>query len=172
MNKVLHSATQQKEVFMKKSLLAIFVVTTSFGCSHMQTKEKQHSCENPHTASPHSGVITAESFINSPDLSPAQKEQLKSIYGRVFAQSRMYRAELIEAKSKMFQTLATRDYKSNEISKLKKEIIAIDQRRLDLMFGALAEVQGVVGYGEDKEKIYRQLRDYDRHQSDYRMNVE
>jgi hypothetical protein len=159
---------------MKKSLLTLSVVLGLTGCSHMQAKEMHHSHNHVQTppSESASGSITAESFINSPDLSPGQKAQLKSIYGRVFAQSRMYRAELVEAKSKMFQTLATRDYKSNEISKLKKEIISIDQKRLDLMFGALAEVQGVVGYGEDKEKIYRQLRDYDRHQSDYRMNIE
>lgn len=157
---------------MIKCLFVLFIIVSSIGCSHMQTKEKHHSCSQPHSDGSHPTAITAESFINSPDLSPAQKEQLKSIYGRIFAQSRMYRAELVEAKSKMFQTLAKRDYKSNEISKLKKEIIAIDQKRLDLMFGALAEVQGVVGYGEDKEKIYRQLRDYDRHQSDYRTNIE
>lgn len=159
---------------MNKQILITLSLISIIGCSHTQVVDKQHTQnqiketgeENPHSS------ISPDSFINSPDLSPGQKAQLKSIYGRVFAQSRMYKADLIEAKSKMFQLLSSKDYKSYEVSKLKKEIIEIDQKRLDLMFGALAEVQGVVGYGEDKEKIYRQLRDYDRHQSNTRMSIE
>lgn len=142
------------------------VVLISFGCSH-HDKMKQH--HQTHSGQP--SAITADAFANSKDLTTQQKSELKAIYGRTFSQSRAYRAELADKKSQLFETLSSRDYKSKDISKLKTEIIEIDQKRLNLMFAALAEVQGIVGYGKDKENIYKQLRDYDMSQTNADYNI-
>lgn len=71
-----------------------------------------------------------------------------------------------ENKTQLFETLATHDYQSSEINALKNKIVILDQKRLELMFGALNEVQQIVGRGQDKEKIYRDLRNYDRPHED------
>ena len=164
---------------MKSKLLVLVTALAFVGCGHMGKgkhegcdscgmDKKTHSAVKPATT----GNINMEAFMNSPDLTAAQKEQLKSIFVRTMGQARTLSAELSDAKSRMFQTLASRDYKSKDITTLKKEITTIDQKRLDLMFGALSEVQGVVGYGADKEKIYKQLRDYDLYHGDRLTNIQ
>ncbi len=163
---------------MKFKILILLATFAFVGCSHMNSTKKEgcDSCQmdkKPQQAAAlGAGHINMDSFMNSPDLTAAQKEQLKSIFVRTMGQARSLSAELAEAKSRMFQTLATRDYKSKDISVIKKEITAIDQKRLDLMFGALSEVQGVVGYGAEKEKIYKQLRDYDLYRGDHLSNIQ
>ena len=141
-------------------LIAILILATT-GCSHLkktETEKSQALCIEKKTEPRH---INMDAFFNSPDLNATQKEQLKAIYARTMGQARKLSSELAAIKSQMFQTLATKDYKSKQVTDLKAQIIAIDKKRLDVMFEALSAVQGVVGYGEEKEKIYRQLRDYD-----------
>ncbi|MFN8847892.1 MAG: Spy/CpxP family protein refolding chaperone [Bdellovibrionales bacterium] len=163
---------------MKSKIMMLIAAMTLVGCGHMK-KGKHEGCAScgmdkkaQPAAPPSSSQINMDAFMNSPDLTAAQKEQLKSIFVRTMGQSRALSADLAEAKSKMFQTLASRDYKSKDITSLKKEISTIDQKRLDLMFSALSEVQGVVGYGADKEKIYKQLRDYDLYHGDRLSNIQ
>jgi hypothetical protein len=154
---------------MKSSLLTVILMSALFvGCGHMNKKDDVQtelitptSQTEGSTPSRSTVSVSADAFANSTDLTSQQKARLKAIYSRTGTQSRTLGAELTEAKTKLFETLSKRDYKSRDIAKLKNEIIAMDQKRLNLMFGALAEVQGVVGYGSEKERIYRQLRDYD-----------
>lgn len=171
---------------MKNGILVFVAIVALAGCGHfrdkkdctgacgMKTDKPAHMHQHGMMAPGAGGgpaVVGVDAFINSPDLTAAQKEQLKAIYGRTFAQARVYQAELAEMKTKLFQTLASRDYKSKDITNMKKEITKLDQKRLDLMFGALSEVQGIVGYGADKEKIYKHLRDYDLFHGDRLSNI-
>ncbi len=146
-------------------MIAILVLATT-GCSHIKKTETEKSVSCGVQKGTEPRHINMDAFFNSPDLNATQKEQLKAIYARTMGQARKLSAELAAIKSQMFQTLATKDYKSKQITELKMQIINIDKKRLDVMFEALSAVQGVVGYGEEKEKIYRQLRDYDTDHSD------
>lgn len=154
---------------MKSSLLiGILMGATIIGCDHMDKKnviqtELVSPTSQTEGATPSRSTVSvsADAFANSSDLTSQQKTKLKAIYNRTGTQSRALGLKLAELKTQLFETLSKRDYKSRDIAKLKNEIIAIDKNRLNLMFAALAEVQTVVGYGSDKERIYEQLRDYD-----------
>jgi Spy/CpxP family protein refolding chaperone len=103
----------------------------------------------------------AEAFIKSTTLAPEQKQKIIKIYARVYNDARAIRAEISQAKSLIFKRLASTKYDSAEMEAIKAKVVALDRKRLDLMFAALAEVQEIVGFGKDKEDIYRRLRDYD-----------
>lgn len=103
----------------------------------------------------------AEAFADAPGLTNEQKQKLEAIYQRTYAEALAIRTEIGQSKSLLFKTVAKADYKSNEVDRIKKRIVDLDQKRLNLMFKALADVQAVVGYGADKEEIYERLRDYE-----------
>lgn len=105
----------------------------------------------------------AETFASAPGLNLEQKQKLATIYTKVYAESMAIRTEIGQSKSLLFKMLATQNFKSSELNQLKNKITALDQKRLNIMFTALDDVQKVVGYGPEKEEIYRRLRDYDFH---------
>jgi Spy/CpxP family protein refolding chaperone len=103
----------------------------------------------------------AEAFANAPGLTNEQKAKLKVIYQRVYAEASGIRKEIGQSKSMMFQLVANNDYRSADIQRLQNKIVALDLKRLDIMFKALEEVQGVIGYGKDKDELYWRLRHYE-----------
>lgn len=103
----------------------------------------------------------AEAFANAPGLTNEQKSKLKVVYQRVYGEASAIRKEIGQSKSMMFQLVASNDYKSADIQRLQKKIVALDLKRLDIMFKALEEVQGIIGYGKDKDELYWRLRHYE-----------
>lgn len=103
----------------------------------------------------------AETFSNAPGLSVEQKQKLMVIYSKTYTESRAISAELGQSKSLLFQMLASVDYKSKDMNALKKKIKDLDGKRMSLMFQSLEDVQKVVGYGKDREEIYKHLRYYE-----------
>ena len=103
----------------------------------------------------------AEAFSNAPGLSAEQKLKLHAIYTRVYSESMEIRRDIGQSKSLLFMTVANKDYKSVDVTKLKDKIVKLDQRRLKIMFDALEDVQKVVGKGIEAEKIYKHLRDFE-----------
>jgi hypothetical protein len=103
----------------------------------------------------------SEAFSNVEGLKPEQKAKLSDIYVRVYTDSKSIRREIGQSKSLLFMTLAKPEYKESEITMLKKKIVALDQRRLNLMFAALDDVQKVVGKGKSTEHIYKHFHDYE-----------
>lgn len=103
----------------------------------------------------------AYSFINAPGLSADQKQKLMTIYVRVYNESRAIRKEMSQAKSLMFRTVASKSYDSEDVEKLKARIVELDQRRLSIMFQALADVQAVVGWGKGRDEMYKHFYDFE-----------
>ncbi|MFZ3229335.1 MAG: hypothetical protein WA160_03945 [Pseudobdellovibrio sp.] len=103
----------------------------------------------------------ALAFSNAEGLTPEQKTKLSAIYTRVYTESKKIRRDMGQSKSLLFMTLAKVDYKEKEIAQLKKQIIALDQKRLAIMFTALDDVQNVVGKGIEAEKIYKHFEYYE-----------
>lgn len=136
-------------------------------CSSTQKKEETAAMNTeiqaqPPVANPEQMLErAAQSFSNIEGLSPEKKAKLTEIYTRTYTESMNIRRELGQSKSLLFKTLAKPDYKTSEIKNLKKKIVSLDQKRLDVMFKALDDVQSVVGKGADAEKVYKQLEGYD-----------
>lgn len=103
----------------------------------------------------------AKMLTDLPGLTPEQKQKIGAIYGRTAQEAATIRTQIADIKSSIFATLASKNYKSPEIEKLKNQIVKLDRKRLETMFTALADLQAVIGQGPDKEDIYRRLRDYE-----------
>lgn len=103
----------------------------------------------------------AESFSNAPGLSVEQKAKLADIYTKTYGESLAIRAEIGQSKSLLFKLIASKNYKSAEVNTLKKKITTLDEKRLSLMFKSMEEVQKIVGYGTDKDEVYKHLREFE-----------
>ncbi len=153
---------------MNKNIVLVAAVvatltTTACGTTAKEDAEmnKQVQAEKP-VESPEAMVDrAAQAFSNIEGLAPEKKTKLSEIYTRTFTESMSIRKEIGQSKSLLFKTLAKTDYKNSEVKTLKKKIVNLDQKRLNLMFKALEDVQTVVGKGADAEKIYEQLQDYE-----------
>lgn len=149
----------------KKILIILMAFVALQSCSTKTTKEerqqevqirKQEPADTPQEIAERAAAI----FANAPDLTEQQKQQLDTIYRNVYDEAMIIRRDIGQTKSLMYMTLVRADYKSTEIENLKKKIVALDKKRLDLMFDALEDVQKVVGRGIDKEKTYKQLSSF------------
>ncbi|MCM2282490.1 MAG: hypothetical protein NDI61_11670, partial [Bdellovibrionaceae bacterium] len=151
---------------LQLSLVLILTATLTGACSSAQHREEKRldaqvkaepSAEGP-------GAIAsrgAQMFVQAPGLTEEQKRRLLEIHTRVYTQNAEIRTEIGKAKSLLFRTLVSNTDEPNTIAGLKKKIASLDQRRLNLMFQALDEVQQVVGRGPDKEPIYRRFYEFD-----------
>lgn len=155
--------------FAKLALVPMMVVFAACGTTEkkedtaMTTKvQEQAPADTPEQIL----ARAAQTFSNIEGLAPEKKEKLREIYTRVYSESMDIRRELGQSKSLLFTTLAKTDYKTSEITKLKKKIVSLDQKRLNLMFKALEDVQGVVGKGAGSEEIYKHL---EKHELPHRM---
>ena len=149
---------------MKKTTLTFVTILAAFStmrCSTYKMSEEvqaQNIKAQPVADSPEEiARRAAEIFSKSPNLNDDQKKKIHAIYTNVYDESVAIRREIGQSKSLLYETLVTPDYKSSEVASLKKKIVALDKKRLDIMFKALKDVQKIVGRGADKENIYRQL---------------
>lgn len=100
----------------------------------------------------------AEIFSGSPNLTSEQKDKIHTIYTNVYDESMTIRREIGQSKSLLYETLVKPDYKSTEINSLKRRIVGLDKKRLDIMYKALDDVQKIIAQGAtDKERMYKQL---------------
>lgn len=103
----------------------------------------------------------AETFSSAPGLTADQKQKLMGIYAKTYSEAMVIRTEIGQSKSLLFKLIASTHYKSAEVNTLKKKITALDEKRLSLMFKSLEDIQKIVGYGTDKDEIYKHLREFE-----------
>jgi hypothetical protein len=103
----------------------------------------------------------AHAFIDAPGLSDGQKEKLLGVFNQTYASAMTIRKDIGQSKSLLFKLVASKDFKSKEVEDLKKRIVDLDQKRIKIMFKALADVQAIVGTGDDKEEIYKHFYDFE-----------
>ncbi len=149
-----------------KQSLILFLLLASAACTSKAVREEalmnSEVKAQPPADTPEKIVgRAAEAFSNVEGLKPEQKAKLSDIYVRVYTDSKLIRREIGQSKSLLFMTLAKPDYKESEITMLKKKIVTLDQKRLNLMFTALDEVQKVVGKGKSAENIYKHFYEYE-----------
>ncbi|MFP5519654.1 MAG: hypothetical protein ACLGGX_07100 [Bdellovibrionia bacterium] len=104
----------------------------------------------------------ATSFSSIEGLSKEDQGKLAEIYTRTYMDSMSIRKDIGQSKSLLFKTLAKKDHKDSDIKKLKARIVELDQKRLNIMFKALDDVQKIVGKNTPaSEKIYEHLERYE-----------
>lgn len=145
-------------------LVAIFLLL--LGCSNSPTKpnselEKKINAEAPANTADEIAQRGAHAFINAPGITDEQKQKLLDVFIRTYDGAMAIRADIGKSKSLMFKLVSSKDMKSKEVEDLRKHIVALDQKRLDMMFKALADVQAIVGTGKEKEEIYKHFYDFE-----------
>jgi hypothetical protein len=103
----------------------------------------------------------AQSFINAPGLTPDQKQRIMAVYVRTYNDAIQIRKDIGQSKSLLFKTIATKKIGSKEVESLRKHIVDLDHKRLEVMFKALKDVQEIVGTGDEKEEIYKHFYDFE-----------
>lgn len=161
---------------MKKIILSLTIIAGLTSCANTDAKDSSlnNQIESQAPADTPQAIVerAASTFSNVEGINAKQRSRLSEIYTQVYFESTKIRREMGQAKSLLFQTLAKPEYKESDITKLKKKIISLDQKRLNLMFKALDDVQAVVGKGvTNADKIYQHFQDYEipsRYMKDYK----
>jgi hypothetical protein len=154
---------------MLKRVVLFFIGCAFFvgvGCSTKSTKSESDldrtvKHENEANTPEEIAQRAAEVFASAPGLSSEQKLKLLGIYSRTYKESMSIRSEIGKSKSLLFKLVASVKYNSKDVEQLKKKVVDLDQRRLNVMFKALEDVQGVVGYGAGKQELYEHFRHYE-----------
>lgn len=154
---------------MKKNLKAICISTlvlTLSGCTSAEKEQESamnEKIQNEAPANSSESILqrAANMFANAEGLTADQKQKLSTIYTKTYVESMQIRREMGKSKSLLFSTLSKPEYTTSEITFLKKKIVDLDQKRLNLMFTALDDVQAVVGKGKGTEEFYRHFEKYE-----------
>lgn len=100
-------------------------------------------------------------FAMTPGLTEAQRQKLSDVLRKTATEGAEIRKQIGEAKTDLFKAASSKAFASKEVTEIKDKITKLDQKRLVLMYQALADVQNIVGFGPEKEELYRRLREYD-----------
>lgn len=150
---------------LKPCALTIATFLTIAGCASKSKEatdlDQRIKSERPADTPEEIAQRAADVFSSAPGMTTEQRTKLNALYLRTYADSRQIRQEIGQMKSLLFKEAATKKFKSKDINELTSRIIDADQRRLNLMFRALEEMQTIVGTGEDKKELYEYLRQYD-----------
>lgn len=100
-----------------------------------------------------------ERLSRIPGLTSEQRLRIGSVQSRVMLEARRLRGELGQAKSLLFDLLATNESTDQEIEWTKNKIMSLDHERLALMFRALDEVRGILGKQPVQRDFYQRIFD-------------
>lgn len=164
---------KNKSIMLYTSVAMALVVLLGCASAELEREQRQQIRAQPPADSPQEIMQRASAaFSNAPGLTPEQKTKLSAVYSQVYADAMEIRREMGQAKSLLFSKLASVNYKNKEIVNLKNRIVKLDQRRLDLMFNALGDVQKIVGTGDAAEKIYKHFEDHEVPRTRYDAAIE
>lgn len=150
--------------------LLIIAISLLGACSSHDTRQEVQlpsEIEQKMASSPGAGGTNgiarraAEDFIGMKGITPDQRAKLINIYLSTYDQALKIHNDISLSKFKLFDLISSTSYSSSAVDTLKQKIVDLDQKRLVIMFKALADVQDVVGYGKDKAPIYKHFYDYE-----------
>ena len=146
---------------MEQRLFVVLIMLTLLACTTVKTDDEQLESRierQPVSETSEQTLQRAdEVFSSSEDLTEEQKQRIMQIYERVYAQSKDVSNKLSQNKSLLFVELSKENYKASTVTKIKKNIKALDKERLKIFFKGLDEVRTIVGRGVGSETVYRYL---------------
>jgi hypothetical protein len=106
---------------------------------------------------------THEAFLEAPGLSSVEKDKLKDVHEKTLKQEEKIAKQMDRHKVALFEALSDPDVKKGEVRLLKRRMIDLERKKLDLTFKSLEEVAGVVGKNPEAMSYYRKsvLNDQD-----------
>ncbi|KYG67986.1 hypothetical protein AZI87_01570 [Bdellovibrio bacteriovorus] len=151
---------------MSKPFLLMTSILICVGCQTMPSyneAELDRKIQEEKPANTPEDIVqrAADVFSSAPNLTEDQRIRLNRLYLKTYADSMQIRKEIGQMKSLLFKEAAIKKFKTGDVNQLTQRIVAADNRRLNIMFKALEEMQSIVGYGEDKQELYEYLRNYE-----------
>ena len=160
---------------LKQTFTLLFCLTALNGCASLggrnqqkssapianSTLEEKIAAEPPAPDANAIALRAAEAFSNAEGLTPKQKQKLMEIYHHTYEEAIAIQTEIGKSKSLLFKLISSVSYDSDDVDRIRKKVVDLDQKRLALMFQALADVQTVVGYGKGKEDFYKHFYDFE-----------
>jgi hypothetical protein len=140
------------------------LILVAAGCASKTSSEKVVEKKIETTKAPGPGDLASlghDAFLNAPGLTEAQKIKLSQIMKDTYGEATKVKTEIGKAKLVLFETITSPDYRQKDVDVLKKKIVQLDKKRMDLMFASLDEVQKVIGRNpETAEYLRKIMRDH------------
>ena len=130
-----------------------------FWISACTTSPEQKSIESqiekePRTFSQQQMVAKGHSILlNHPDMTEEQRRKMKRVYAETMAKSQKIRMEMSKVKGVFFKQLFKSTRNDKELRILRKKLIDLNEKKMDVMFDALYEAQTILGKGFPAEEI-------------------
>lgn len=142
---------------MKMTKLSIPFITLILltGCAENSIAKKRIEAEIQSVQTqPHEVVIITprELILNSPDLTPTQKEKLLKIEENNRDKYTRITDEIEKTKIVMIQTILKPDMNQQEYKILKKRLLKLDKERIDNGFASITKARDVVAPIEKLKK--------------------
>lgn len=148
---------------LKKLSLALLIAAVA-GCTSAPKEEtveqkvdKQIQAEKPLNKPGDIAQKGHEAFLNAPGLTEAQKIKLNEIVSKTYADAILFKTELGKTKGALFEAMVSPTASPKEVNLLKKKVIDLDKKRLDLMLTAMDEVQKVIGRNKETAEYFRKI---------------
>ncbi len=156
-----------KSNFLKRleMTLGVLFLLANLSCataSHEKSEEskvdEKISQQHPSAEPGEMAIQGALTFSDMPGITEQQKLDLLKLNKETADEAHSLGMQIRQAKMTLFQTLSTPNYKKSEVAILKKKIVKLDKKRLDVMFHTLDKVEKIIGKSDvNKEKLYEHI---------------
>jgi len=96
-------------------------------------------------------------FKNAPGLTDAQKIKLDEVLTSTFIEAAKLRAEFGKTKGALFEALVSPTGTKKEVNVLKKRLVSLDQKRLDIMLKALEDTEKIIGKNPKTAEYFQRI---------------
>lgn len=142
------------------------------GCGSTPTEQKVEKEVQATPAPKQAGDLASEghqAFLNAPNLTEAQKIKLSEVMKTTYAEAIKIKEEIGKSKLVLFKTITSPDYKQKEVDVIKKKITKLDQKRLEIMFKSLDDVQKIIGRNPETAEYLQRIMKEHMHSGEYEM---
>jgi len=153
---------------MKKCIGIICVIFLTSCASHRAQERVSENLEKEDGVYNQQEIAerTHNIILNHPSMTDQQREQMRKLFADVFGQTIQLRSEIGKLKGVLFKTLFDKGDHKAELKIIKSKLLAINQKKMDLMLDALDKSIVILGK-ENLEKYQGMFRDLEMiHRSD------
>ncbi len=141
---------------MKTVLIILMTLSFVVGCSSTSTQEQIAREKEVTESMPTRSVMSqrVKSILrNSPNLNEDQRDKFLMLHSDVMSEVAIINDELRKSKVVMFNNMVADEYDAKKIRILRKSIVKLNKKKLNVMFDAMDESKKILGL--EAKNIYR-----------------
>ncbi len=147
---------------MKRILIVTAVALGLMGCaSETKTEkvelDKQVAAQPPASAKGGIAGTAHMAFKDAPGLTEAQKIKLDEVLTSTFVESAKLKMEFGKTKGALFEAVVSPTGTKKQVDSLKKRLIALDKKRLDIMLKSLDETEKIIGKNQKTAEYFQKI---------------